>query len=312
MQAARRTLFNKLVKRSFVRQVNTEHLVQHLDAKVLTALSAKHTTADWEKLIDTDATSVNDFVSELQGVIAQHKVMHHEYLTALSGGQYKGVMTEALYDYAVEFRQYSSRFAELISSVCNKLESEGFTKEAAKLNENLEEEQGNLDPADIKYLESIGMDPKWVDGVEHKILFDNFLDALKRRTPSHSQIKEDGGVVGREFAELVFGLTRGPHSSSATAVAAVGLATEDIVSPTYAFVNTAIKEHTTLNDYEGCFFPLHMDVDEQHAADLMNITKTLATTPKNRAVIVDSVSRVINQRCVVYDTLHARAQARVE
>lgn len=309
MQAVRRSA-RRLAN---TRSISTTHLVQHLNKDVLKALSAKHTTEDWERLIDTEKTSVEDFVTELQGVINKHQVMHHPYLGSLSGGKYEGAMTEALYDYAIEFRQYSSRFAELISSVVNKLKDEGFESEAVTLSSNLEEEQGNLAPEDIKYLESIGMDPKWVDGVEHKILFDNFLGALKRRTPSHEAIFSEAGAAGREFAELVFGFTRGPHSSAATAVAAVGLATEDIVSPTYAFVNTAIKEHTTLNDYEGCFFPLHMDVDEQHAADLMNITKTIAhSDPQNRAVIVDAISRVINQRCVVYDTLHARATARVQ
>ncbi|MCH2173599.1 iron-containing redox enzyme family protein [Myxococcota bacterium] len=243
--------------------------------------------------LEGDATS---FVSELARTSLQSRGVDHPYLHALAKGDLPDVRF-ALADFATQYSGYSNHFPRYLSTLIGRLENH---EHRFALLENLTEESGLYEEKDIANIENFGINPDWIVGVPHPLLFKRFQDAVGGR--DHSPEEESDQVVC--WRELFIGLLT--HGSAAEAIGAVGLGTESIVSEIYKpFVATISRLGLSARD--TVFFPLHTLVDDHHQETLKQIAATFATTREGRTGLRRGMIKALSLRSAFWDWLYARA-----
>ena len=87
---------------------------------------------------------------------------------------------------------------------------------------------------------------------------------------------------------------------------AIGLATEFIVPMVYQHIALAIENHSTFQDSISSFFRIHIDCDEGHSQNLIDITIDIANDMETREAIRFGVISALNLRNSFWDSQIAR------
>ena len=88
---------------------------------------------------------------------------------------------------------------------------------------------------------------------------------------------------------------------------AIGIATEFIVPEIYQHFIAAIEKHSTFDDKASLFFRLHVDCDDGHGQDLVNVITDVAAEPSEREAIRFGTLLALNLRSSFWDAMLARA-----
>ncbi len=223
-----------------------------------------------------------------------HPAVRHPFLTRFAQCDFPN-MGAVLRRYALEYSGYSVWFPRYLNMVISRLQQPDHR---AKLEHNLDEEQGHLGDDDCQALLAQGINPATVAGVPHPALFRRFCDSLGIRredlgqpTPAAAQWR------GRLLTFL-------KNATAAEAVGALGLGTEHIVRPVYEQLLKGIMSMGTLRRDEFVFFELHCLVDDQHQQDLFDIARDLAEQPGGIAELRNGMRTALNMRCEFWDQLY--------
>ena len=92
-------------------------------------------------------------------------------------------------------------------------------------------------------------------------------------------------------------------------IAAIGIGTELLVSKIYQAILQGLRTYSKLSPIQRVFFDLHSACDDEHAAQLLTITKQLATDTTAREKIEYGVNAAITMRSLFWDDMLERAQA---
>ena len=245
------------------------------------------------EVLEGDAES---FVSDLWQTALRTRGVDHPYLHALDKGELPDARF-ALADFSTHYSGYSNHFPRYLSTVIGRLEDEGHR---LALLDNLTEESGRYDEEDIARIRQCDIDPDWIVGVPHPLLFKRFQLAVGGSI--HSPEEEADQVVC--WRELFIALLA--HGTPAEALGALGLGTESIVCEIYRpFVKTI--NALGLSKRDTVFFPLHTLVDDHHQATLRRISETFAATAEGRAGLRRGMLKALSLRSVFWDWLYARA-----
>lgn len=240
-----------------------------------------------------DATN---FVEELGRISLHSRGVKHPYLEALSKGEVPDLRF-ALADFSTHYSGYSNHFPRYLSTVIGRLE---VHEHRLALLENLTEESGHYDEEDVARIESFDIDPAWIMGVPHPLLFKRFQVAIGGR--ELGPMEEADQVVC--WRELFIGLLS--QGTPAEAIGALGLGTESIVCEIYKpFVS--MSAHLGLSDRDTVFFPLHALVDDHHQETLRQIAATFAGTAQGRTGLRRGMLKALSLRSAFWDWLYARA-----
>ncbi|MCA9555241.1 MAG: iron-containing redox enzyme family protein [Myxococcales bacterium] len=241
------------------------------------------------------------FVTELAREAAQHRAANHPYLEALAAGDVPDP-AGALADLARQYYVYSADFVRYLSATIGQLE---YLPHRAALVRNLTEESGVLSEHELEEVKAAGVDPAWVQGVPHPVLFRRFLDALGMTEAwlSDNPPCDDAVIWSRTFHQCC--TAGGP----AQAVGALGLGTELIVPQIYRPILRAIIEHLDVSPRERVFFDLHTTVDDAHGEVLLEIAADLATQAEHRAPLRLGMQMALHLRSAFFDAMHRRALA---
>lgn len=173
---------------------------------------------------------------------------------------------------------------------------------------NIQEEQGGLDDEDLRTLdEEYEIKRRDVDGIRHTELYSRLTGALRSKYQAKYQFdpRAFNINIGERFAEK---FTEKLNSASMVeALAMISLAGESLVSKLYQPIFKAVKKFTNLTPKEYAFLPLHIGVDEQHAADLENILLKHLDEKENRRQVISAVKFVLELRLELLDSLEAQA-----
>ncbi len=232
--------------------------------------------------------SAAEFVEALKTEINTHSAVSHPFLEKLAAGEFADTRA-VLRDYAHQYSFYSQWFTQYLEGVISTLDN---PQHVALLMENMEEEKGipgSSEKAELPH-------------VEIYQLFKNEVGA----TGEYCQTNPPCTTVllWRDlFLQKCSSQIRG------VGVAAIGLATEGIISTIYPYIVRAIKEHTDLGEDASLFFDLHVDCDDGHSEAVEQIVTDLAADASTREAIRFGVFSSLNLRQAFWDAQLARANA---
>jgi len=247
-----------------------------------------------------DAADLDALLAGLSAEAAEHRAVRHRYLHALSEGQVPDLRW-ALADFADQYYGYSAHFPRYLTTVISRLER---PEHRAGLLENLTEEAGIYDEAELAELAASGVAPEWIVGIPHPALFLRFRRALgvPEREP------EDDSIEVVCWREMLLSVLAG--GSPAEAVGALGLGTEGIVRDLYRPLARAIARLPDLDPRDTVFFPLHTAVDDHHQATLNEIAAYYARTEDGRRDLAKGMRKALALRASFWDWLYERAITR--
>ncbi len=237
------------------------------------------------------------FISNACAEVRKSSAVSHPYLRAIRDGDFPDVR-KALQDFALQYGLYSVQFVRYMSAV---VENVADTHHKSILLENLAEEKGDTHdvdlPADV--INSIA-------GIPHAQLFRRFQLALNAHSASFESTKDcPGHIWGQKFLALC-------KTSECVGVGAIGIGTELIVASIYDQILVGIKAHSDLSQTEHVFFDLHSVCDDEHAAQLMRITKNLAKDDESREQILFGIRSAIEIRSAFWDAMLERGHRLAE
>lgn len=238
----------------------------------------------------------NAAVARLAADALRHRAVRHPYLAALAAGTLPDTRF-ALADFARHYLGYSTHFPRYLTTVVSRLERPEHRR---ALLDNLTEESGVYGEDELAALAAWGVQPEWIVGVPHPVLFRRFADALG--VPRESGPEADAVVCWRE--QLLALLAGG---SPAEAVGALGLGTETIVRTMYGAFTQALDRVPGLSPRDTVFFPLHTAVDDHHQATLQSIAADFAATPAGRTGLRRGMLKALQLRSAFWDWLYERA-----
>lgn len=241
---------------------------------------------------------VSGQVEELAARALTHRAVQHPYLRALAAGALPDVRW-ALADFARHYHGYSSHFPRYLLATTARLPDPAHR---VALLQNLTEESGSYEAAELAELAAIGVEPEWIVGVPHPELFRRFAAALGVNPAEPGAAEADALVCWRElFLQLL------THGTPAEAVGALGLGTEQIVSTIYQPFVAAIAMVRDLSPRDTVFFPLHTAVDDHHQATLQAIACDYARTEDGIVELRRGMLKALKLRASFWDWLYARA-----
>lgn len=239
---------------------------------------------------------VDAFLENVAAEATSHRAVHHPYLLALRNKSLPD-MKWALADFARQYLGYSSHFPRYLTTVIGRLE---VPEHRTALMENLTEESGIYESEEMEELAEIGVEKEWIDGVPHPVLFRRFCIAAGA---DQASLSEDAVEVVC-WREMFLAVLSG--GSTAEALGALGLGTENVVSTMYQHFLPAL-EVLDAPASETVFFPLHAAVDDHHQETLMNISRHYAATAEGRRDLLKGMRKALSLRAGFWDWLHARA-----
>ena len=232
-----------------------------------------------------------EFVSTLTEEVLQHPAVNHEYLVKLSEGTFKD-STLALRDYAHQYSFYSMLFPDYVKAIMATTDDEIVLE---PLEENLLEELGEPDG-----------EHELVDARPHTEIFREF----KTNIGIDESYKKDNPMSLTVAIWRDLFLQKCKSENTAIGVGAISLATEFIVPHFYPYIINCIENHTDYGKDESYFFRLHVECDEQHAQDAIEVVKYMAETDQgNREALRFGVVSALNLRQTFWDNQLARANA---
>jgi len=234
------------------------------------------------------------YVDALQRYARTSPAARHSLLELISSGGFRDPRA-AMRRFFREYYHYSRRFTRFLASVMAGLE---LPEHRAALVPNSAEEAGHLDEHHRGELRAAGLDPDDVVG-PHPALFRRFLVAIGLEPG-----ELDGAAAHVATAAWIQSFQSLCRADEASAVGALGLATEGIVRGMYHRLLLGIRRSwPELGSRERAFFELHALVDDDHADTLRSIAIELAAAPGQRRALAAGVLGALDARACFYDQM---------
>jgi hypothetical protein len=243
-----------------------------------------------DRSLPSRAPSPEAFVDSLLAEATSSAAVTHPWVDALGRRTHRapGVALALLFR---ELEPYARGFVGLLDLAAEALQG---TAHAGALRANREEEQGGYSAEDLVTLRAAGIDPAWVEGIEHRELFLR----LRRALGIPDRVGPETDAAQRYCAGLARILRRGAPE----AVGALGLGTEAIVSTLYsrllaAFPGLGVPLRARV------FLDLHCVVDDEHAEVLRALAVELAGTARGRRGLARGMRAALRLRAELWDRL---------
>jgi len=245
--------------------------------------------------VDTQGDA-RSYVERLRQAALRSRGVRHPYLDDLEAGAVPDLRF-ALSDFASHYFGYSNHFPRYLSTVVGRL---SMAEHRNALLENLSEEAGRYGEDELAEVAACGIEPEWIEGVPHPLLFHRFSQAVGAPILAPEE-EADQVVCWRDSFLSILSL-----GSPAEAIGALGLGTEAIVSVIYQPFVAALRR-LDLAPREVVFFPLHTLVDDHHQESLAQIATDFAHTSDGRQDLRRGMLKALGLRSAFWDWLHARA-----
>lgn len=226
------------------------------------------------------------FVNELRERVLSHKAVRHPFLQKLSTGDFKKI-DDVIRDYSHQYSFYSQWFPEYVQSVIDTTDDPLIIHPLA---ENLAEELGT-DDADE-------------NNVPHTELYKMF----KKDIGIDAEFENQNPMCLTVSLWRELFLQKCKSKSTAVGVSAVGLATEFIVPHFYPYIIDALEKHSSFPNKCSFFFRLHVECDEGHAEEAIEVATYLAEDNINREAMTFGAISALNLRNAFLDNQLNRAR----
>lgn len=229
----------------------------------------------------------SEFVNELEKEVLNHPVLNHPFLVKLANGEFNN--TDAVIrDYAHQYSFYSRWFPDYVKSVMATTDDKNILH---PLQENLDEELGTADGDD--------------NDIPHTKLFKTFKTDIG--IDSDYEANNKMCLTVGTWRELFLQKCR--SETTAIGVGAIGLATEFIVPHFYPYIIDGIEKHSSFDKSSSFFFRLHVECDEEHAREAIEVAKYLCDSAENREALRFGVFSSLSLRNAFFDNQLSRSMA---
>ena len=204
-------------------------------------------------------------------------------------------LTKVMLTYATEYSKYSSSFTKLLQACSEKV---GDGPGAEVLKENLEEEMGDnkLGEAELEALGKLGIPSNSVEGVAHKQIFADFVEAIRRHVEDGEPYAtaRSGSTPGQTFLNRIQSLI--DDCPAHVGLAVLAYSAELLVEPMHKSLFEGLTHHTNLTAVETRFFPLHISCDDGHFHKLASVVEAHAKTKAQRKEIYEAIMMALEAR----------------
>lgn len=230
--------------------------------------------------------SAEAFVEALCQEALAHPAVNHQYLVDMAAGRFDD-MPAALRDFCYQYHFYSAEFTSYLEGVIGGLPCPTHRE---TLRHNLEEERGHNDAENP-------------DGIPHTELFMRFKRASGVTEAFEASTKPiASALIWRDLF-----LQKCQSRQLGVGLGAIGIGTEMIVSRIYGYLHDAVANYSNMSPQDYIFLRLHLDCDDEHAADLKAISIELAEDHDVREALRFGVFSSLNLRNNFWDVMLARA-----
>jgi pyrroloquinoline-quinone synthase len=192
-------------------------------------------------------------------------------------------LKQELQNIGIQYSHYSQGFTKYLIDVMSNLNCAALR---AKLRQNLMEELGNpLSPNKEEW--------------PHTDLFDLFLSEVGVTLPCRSIQKI--GAAAKLWRQSFTRLCN--FEGGRVGIGAIGIGTELIAPLNYRFMLNALGQLEDIGEDGTLFFKLHVEADQIHAEELLEITAELADSTDGRKEIRYGVSQALSLRATFWDSL---------
>ena len=216
-------------------------------------------------------------------------------------------LTKVMLTYATEYSKYSSSFTKLLQACSEKV---GDGPGAEVLKENLEEEMGDnkLGEAELEALGKLGIPSNSVEGVAHKQIFADFVEAIRRHVEDGEPYAtaRSGSTPGQTFLNRIQSLI--DDCPAHVGLAVLAYSAELLVEP----ILEGLTHHTNLTAVETRFFPLHISCDDGHFHKLASVVEAHAETKAERKEIYEAVMKALEARATLWWELNEMCRGGTE
>ena len=240
------------------------------------------------------------YVAALQSYAEIAPATRHRLLKRIEAGHFRAPRM-ALHRFFREYYAYSRQFTRFLATVIASLER---PEHRAALLPNGAEEAGYVDDRHCAELHAVGLVPNDI-AVPHPLLFRRFLLASGLRPEEFDGAEPHVATTAwiKSFEALC-------RFDEATAVGALGLATEGIVRSMYQKLLVGIRRAwPALTPHDRAFFELHALVDDDHAEVLRKIAVSLSASLAQRRLLAVGTLAALNARACFYDQMDEYLQA---
>lgn len=238
-------------------------------------------------------------IADLDAMVASSDLVNHDFLQCFQKGSFPD-MHGAAATFAANHFVYSRNFIHYLQSVADKIDDPTI---AEPIVENMAEENGNYEQRDLDAMAKAGIPPEWYDKLPHKVLSVRFHDALGLNS-TNTTMDSPGG----RFTDYMINMYA--ESTACEALAVIGFAIEETVSTLYKFVWAGLKDHTDMTDRDMVFFPLHILVDDGHAALLKeSFLRTYQKDPGSCKNVKRVVAEVLERRSQMFTEVRLLIEA---
>ena len=247
----------------------------------------------------------NSYIKSLCDSAENHKVINHPYLTRLANGFFPDIQG-AIKDLVFQYYAYSENFIRYLTATISLLDNNNHRK---ALLDNLFEEAGHISEDDTRQLLEHNINPEWVDGIAHPVLFRRFLDrvGINEEFRNTHEYSEEAIIWRDMFLNLC------SRYGAAQALGAMGLGTESIVKHIYKPILVAIDRFMPeVSPKDRVFFDLHALLDDEHGDILVDITNEYICSDKaNRIRVKEGMLMALDLRHAFFDAMLERAEAMI-
>jgi len=268
-------------------------------------------------LLNPELATTDELLTWLDEYAADHKAINHQLLQKFADGEYGKHHARILSRYLTTYQLFSKKFAFYVSG-CRSLTSNAEAR--TLLAENIDEENGNYDDEYFrKVFEQFGIKKENIDKVSHVELFNRVVVAMDKYFQQEDPVgyqkeceilKQDPGFR-EKLAEPLLNLTSVLDDKSndeeetkfVRCLSSLYWGTELIVPKFYHFIYKGLTQYTNLSLHELAFYPLHIDIDDEHAAAMRQILMNLGSTSENRKMMAQSAHNFLHGRVSFYDNI---------
>lgn len=230
--------------------------------------------------------SPSEFINELREAVISHPAVRHPFLQELSTGGFNKI-DDVIRDYSHQYSFYSGWFPEYVQSV---IDSTDDPRIIHPLAENLAEE--------------LGLDDTDSNDIPHTELYKTF----KKDIGIDAEFENENPMCLTVSLWRELFLQKCKSENTAVGVAAIGLATEFIVPHFYPFIIDALEKHSSFPNECSFFFRLHVECDEGHAEEALEVAAYLAQDDVNREALTFGAISALNLRKAFLDNQLIRAR----
>jgi len=256
-----------------------------------------------QALLDPTYASTEEFVAALEEFAKNHLGTNHHVLKSLESCGYGEeqslvVVTQLMRAY----RHFTKTFVANLQSITQKLGGDEESKSI--LHENMEEEAGHYDEATKEEMRKLGLTVEPLLGVPHKEVYVRCLTNIADASGA-TELSED--IYKAVVAPIVQAFERCCIKGTASSgLAAMYFGSELIVPQMYKKIYAGIKQSNRFALDDVAFFPLHIDMDVDHADHMRGIILKYANSLFQRCEMLEATSQVMAARCQFYELLLER------